>query len=108
MSAAARERRHPAVRELGRMARYWHTTWRELRRRKVIRAGAAYAVAAWIVLQLAEVVYEPLGLPAWALTWTVLAVILGFPLVAILAWFFDATASGLRRDRGAAGAAGPF
>lgn len=82
-------------------------TWRELRRRKVVRAGATYALVAWVVLQLAEVTYQPLGLPDWAMTWTVLGAVLGLPVVLVIAWFFDVSGAGVRRERGAAGAAGP-
>ena len=82
-------------------------TWRELRRRKVVRAAATYAVVAWVVLQLAEVTYQPLGLPEWAMTWTVLGAVLGLPVVLVIAWFFDVSGAGVRRERGAAGAAGP-
>jgi TolB-like protein/Tfp pilus assembly protein PilF len=81
-------------------------TWSELRRRKVVRSAAAYAVFAFVVLQLAEITFEPLGLPAWAMTWTVLAAILGFPVVLVLAWFFDLTARGIERDNSAGGKAG--
>jgi TolB-like protein/cytochrome c-type biogenesis protein CcmH/NrfG len=81
-------------------------TWRELRRRKVVRAAATYAVVAWVVLQLAEITYAPLGLPDWVMTWTVLGAVLGLPVILVLAWFFDVTQQGLRRDRGPAGAAG--
>ena len=81
-------------------------TWAELRRRKVVRAGAAYVVAAWIVLQLAEITYQPLGLPDIALTWTVLGAVLGLPVVLVLAWFLDVSRRGVARERGAAGAAG--
>ena len=82
-------------------------TWAELRRRKVVRAGVAYALVAWVVLQLAEVTYGPLGFPDWAMTWTVLGAVLGLPVVLVSAWFLDVSRSGMRRDRGAAGAAGP-
>jgi TolB-like protein/thioredoxin-like negative regulator of GroEL len=82
-------------------------TWRELRRRKVVRAGATYALVAWVILQLAEVTFQPLGLPEWAMTWTVLGAVLGLPVVLVIAWFFDVSSSGVRRERGAAGAAGP-
>src|SRR5688572_12644197 len=74
------------------------TTWAELKRRKVVRAAIAYAVVAWIVLQVAEVTYEPLGLPAWAMTWTVLLAILGLPVALVFAWFFDATTHGIERE----------
>ncbi len=82
-------------------------TWIELRRRKVVQAAATYAVVAFVVLQLAEITYDPLGLPGWALTWTVLAAVLGFPVVMVLAWFFDVSRRGLTRDQSAGGATGP-
>jgi TolB-like protein/Tfp pilus assembly protein PilF len=74
------------------------TTWAELRRRRVVRAAISYAVAVFVVLQLADLTYEPLGLPGWAMRWTILAAILGFPIVMSVAWWFDATRSGLARD----------
>jgi TolB-like protein len=81
-------------------------TWHELRRRRVARVGALYAVSAWLVLQIAEITYEPLGLPDWALTWTVLAVVLGFPVALVLAWFFEISPRGLIRERGVGPAVG--
>jgi TolB-like protein/Flp pilus assembly protein TadD len=80
--------------------------WRELRRRKVVRAAGTYAVGAFVVLQVAEITFAPLGLPPRALTWTILAAILGFPLVLVLAWFFDVGPDGLTRDRSRAARAG--
>jgi hypothetical protein len=55
-------------------------TWRELRRRKVVRVAVSYALIAWIVLQVAGVVFPPLHVPDWAMTWLVLVAILGFPI----------------------------
>lgn len=81
-------------------------TWIELKRRRVVRAGVGYVVVAWVVLQVAEINFEPLGLPAWALTWTVLGAVLGFPVALALSWFFDVSRRGVSRERGATGAAG--
>ena len=81
-------------------------TWKELKRRRVVRAGIAYAVVGWVVLQAAEVTFEPLNLPPWAMTWTVLGVVLGFPVVLVLSWFFDVSKRGITREHGVAGAAG--
>jgi TolB-like protein/Tfp pilus assembly protein PilF len=81
-------------------------TWDELKRRRVVRAGITYAVVGWVVLQAAEITYEPLGLPPWALTWTVLGVVLGFPVVLVISWFFDVSRRGITREHGVAGAAG--
>ncbi len=70
----------------------------ELKRRKVLRAGAAYAVVAWILLQIGEVTFEPLHLPDWAMTALVILVILGFPLALVISWFFDVSLKGFKRD----------
>lgn len=72
----------------------------QLRRRKVYRAMAAYAVAGWLVLQIGEVTFEPLGLPGWAMTALIIVVILGFPVAVIFSWVFDITPAGVRRDDG--------
>jgi TolB-like protein/Tfp pilus assembly protein PilF len=69
----------------------------ELNRRKVLRTVGAYAVAVFVVLQLMDAAVEPLRLPEWLPTLVVILLILGFPLVFILAWHFDITASGVRK-----------
>jgi TolB-like protein/Tfp pilus assembly protein PilF len=69
----------------------------ELNRRKVLRTVGAYAVAVFVVLQLMDAAVEPLRLPEWLPTLVVILLILGFPLVFILAWHFDLTASGVRK-----------
>ena len=70
----------------------------ELKRRKVYPVMAAYAVVAWVVLQIGEVTFEPLGLPGWVMTGLIIIVIIGFPVSIVLSWIFDITPSGLRRD----------
>ena len=77
----------------------------ELKRRNVYRAAAAYAVAAWILLQIGEVTFEPLHLPDWVMTTLVIVAILGFPLVLVVAWFFDIGPKGIKRESGLAAAA---
>lgn len=59
----------------------------------------AYAVIGWIVLQIGEVTFEPLDLPDWIMRSLIAIVILGFPIVLVLAWVFDLTSAGIRRDR---------
>ena len=69
----------------------------ELNRRKVLRTVGAYAVAVFVVLQLMDAAVEPLRLPDWLPTLVVIVLILGFPLVFILAWQFDITAEGVKK-----------
>ena len=71
--------------------------WQELKRRRVWRTVAVYAAVSWGVLQLADVVWEPLGLPSWTMTLVIVLVALGFPLVLTLEWAFEATGEGVRR-----------
>jgi len=79
----------------------WLELSAELKRRRVYPVVGAYAVVGWIVLQIGEVTFEPLNLPGWAMTLLIVVVMLGFPVVLILAWVFDLTAAGIRRDTGA-------
>ena len=71
----------------------------ELNRRKVLRTVGAYAVAVFVVLQLMDAAVEPLMLPGWLPTLVVIVLILGFPLVFILAWQLEITPEGIKRTR---------
>jgi adenylate cyclase len=77
----------------------------ELRRRKVFRVAAVYAVAAWLAIQVADAVFEPLGLPAWTLRLVIVLALLGFPLACALAWAFDVTPRGIERTPSGPGGA---
>ena len=70
----------------------------EVRRRKVFRAVVLYAIGAWVVLQVGEVTFEPMGLPEWAMQALIIAVIVGFPLVFVLTWCVDLGPEGLMFD----------
>ena len=78
-----------------------------LRERGVLRVAASYGVICWLVLQIADVTFEPLGLPGWAMTVLIVAAVLGFPVAVALAWFYEIGDAGVLRDLEAAGAARP-
>jgi len=69
----------------------------ELRRRKVFRVAVVYLVAAWLAIQVADAVFEPIGLPAWSLRLVIVLAALGFPVACALAWAFDVTPRGIER-----------
>ena len=52
----------------------------ELKRRNVIRVAIAYGVAAWFVLQLADVVLENIGAPEWVMQTIMLVLVVGLYL----------------------------
>jgi adenylate cyclase len=69
----------------------------ELKRRRVFRAVFGYAIVAFAVLQVIEPVMHGLKLPDWTLSFVVVALAVGFPVVLVLAWVFDINASGIER-----------
>ncbi len=71
----------------------------ELKRRKVFRVAGMYALVAWIIMQIGEVTFPALLLPDWSLTLVIVLLIIGFPIAIILAWAFDITPEGIKRDR---------
>ncbi|PYK79553.1 MAG: hypothetical protein DMF40_05620 [Verrucomicrobia bacterium] len=69
----------------------------ELKRRKVHRVAIAYAVAAWLLIQIATQVFPFFEIPNWAVRLVVIMLVLGFPIALILSWIFDLTPQGIRR-----------
>ena len=70
----------------------------ELQRRKVFKVGAAYLVVGWLLIQVAATVAPQLNLPEWAPRFITLVVLLGFPIVVVMAWVFDVTPEGIKVD----------
>ncbi len=70
----------------------------ELKRRNVFRVGIAYAVAAWLLLQIADVLIDNIGAPDWVFPTLLMVLGIGFPLALILAWAFELTPEGIKRE----------
>ncbi len=70
----------------------------ELKRRNVFRVGAAYAIVAWLLVEVASVVLPALHLPDWTLTFLVFLLVVGFPIALIFAWAFELTPEGIKRE----------
>src|SRR2546423_4415080 len=69
----------------------------ELKRRKVYRVAVAYAVMAWVLIQIATQVFPFFEIPTWAVRLIVVALVLGFPVALFLSWAFDLTPGGIVR-----------
>ncbi len=69
----------------------------ELRRRNVFRVGAAYGIVAWLLIQIVVSVEAPLHLPDWVDTFTIILLIIGFPVALLFAWAFELTPDGVKR-----------
>ena len=91
-----RKRLPRSERGIGRMSQERGFVY-ELRRRHVVRAAIAYAVVAWVVLQLASIVFPAFGAPDWVLKVVIAVLALGFPIALVLAWAYELTPDGIRR-----------
>lgn len=70
----------------------------ELGRRNVFRVAAAYLVCAWLLIQVAEVVFPALLLPEWGVRLVVALLAIGFAPALICAWVWEITPEGIRRE----------
>ena len=70
----------------------------ELKRRNVYKVAVAYAVVAWLLVQIATQVFPFFEIPNWAVRLVVLLLILGFPVALILSWAFEVTPEGIKRE----------
>jgi TolB-like protein len=70
----------------------------ELKRRNVVRVGIAYAVGAWVLLQIFDVVGEILDLPDWGGKLILVLIVIGFLVALFLAWAFELTPEGIKRE----------
>lgn len=71
------------------------TFWNELKRRKVVKVIIIYATVSFIILQLLDILIEPLFLPQWVMTLVIVLLGIGFPIAVIFSWIFDLTPAGL-------------
>jgi TolB-like protein/Flp pilus assembly protein TadD len=72
----------------------------ELRRRKVFRVAAAYAIVGWLLVQAADILLGNFGAPSWVFQSFVTLLMLGFPVALFLAWAYELTPEGVRRSDG--------
>jgi len=71
--------------------------FRELKRRNVYKVAVAYAVVAWLLIQIATQTFPFFEVPNWAIRFVILLLVLGFPVALIMAWGFELTPEGLKR-----------
>lgn len=69
----------------------------ELKRRNVHRAGAAYLVLAWVIVQVADIILDAFIAPTWVIQFIVIALVAGLPVTLVLSWVYEITTSGVKR-----------
>src|SRR6266566_120218 len=73
----------------------------ELRRRNVYKVAAAYAIVAWLLIQVATQVFPFLEIPNWAIRLVIMLIAIGFPIALVIAWAFELTPEGVKRTESA-------
>jgi TolB-like protein/Flp pilus assembly protein TadD len=71
----------------------------ELKRRNVFRVGVAYAVAAWVFLQVLDLVIEYIAAPVWIMHLVMMLLAAGLPAIMLGAWLFEITPEGVKLER---------
>jgi len=71
----------------------------ELRRRNVLRMAGLYAVAAWLIMQVAEVVLTLAAFPYWSGQVVLILLAIGFPIALVFSWFYELTPEGISLEK---------
>ena len=71
----------------------------ELKRRNVFRVALLYIIAGWLILQVADVLFEQLDIPGWAFRFVFALLLICFPLVVVFSWVFEITPEGIKREQ---------
>ena len=75
------------------------TFFRELKRRNVYKVAVAYAVIAWLLIQVALILLAGHEERTSAVTALVVIFALGFVLALYISWAFEATPEGMKRTK---------
>ena len=70
----------------------------ELKRRNVYKVAVAYGVVAWLLIQVATQVFPFFEIPNWAVQLVIVLLVFGFPVAMVLAWAFEITPEGIKRE----------
>ncbi len=71
----------------------------ELKRRNVFRMVVLYAIAAWLIMQVAEVIIDLANLPDWIGPIILGLLAVGFPISVIFSWFYEVTPEGISLEK---------
>ena len=72
---------------------------KELKRRNVFRVAIAYAIAAWLLIEVSATTFPMLRLPEWAATLVAALLIIGLPVALIFAWAYELTPEGIKKEK---------
>jgi TolB-like protein len=71
----------------------------ELKRRKVYGAAISYGITGWLLAQIASLITSSFEAPSWVIKVIIIALIIGYPIVLILAWVYEMSPQGMRKTK---------
>ena len=63
----------------------------------MVRVAIAYVVVSWVIMQIIDVVLEPLRLPDWTTTMVLVLLLIGLPLALFFSWAYELTPQGVKK-----------
>jgi TolB-like protein len=72
--------------------------FQELRQRQVLKVGAGYSVAAWVIVQLASIIAPEVHAPEGTVLVVLVIAVVGLPVAIALSWIYELTPQGFRRS----------
>jgi imidazolonepropionase-like amidohydrolase len=69
----------------------------ELKRRHVDKVALAYAVVAWLLIEVGSILLPKFDAPAWVIQALIVFLALGFIVALIISWSFEMTPEGMKR-----------
>ena len=72
--------------------------FQELIRRNVFRSAALYLAAAWLILQVADIVLDAFDASPGIMRILIVAFAVGFPVFLLLSWFYELRGARLVKD----------
>ena len=72
--------------------------WGQFKERKVVRVALIYLVIGLMAMLIGIMAFEDIGLPDYLLPLLLVLIFLGFPIALVLAWVYEITPHGDRKD----------
>ena len=79
----------------------WKNYFSELQRRHVVKAGIAYLVVAWLIIQILAILFPAFKASPNALKTAIIILGIGFPVWLVIAWVYDFSADGIKKTEAA-------
>ncbi|HBZ37351.1 MAG: hypothetical protein CL662_12905 [Bacteroidetes bacterium] len=70
----------------------------ELKRRNVFKVATAYAVSAWLLIQISATVFPFIGVSSFWVTTIIIILGIGFPVSLVIGWVFELTSEGVKKS----------